>query len=46
MARKKCLECERETVNINWQITTDDKACVKAILEKQRNAELVRDRYE
>jgi hypothetical protein len=32
-------------MNIIWQITTDDKACVKAILEKQRNTELVRDRF-
>jgi hypothetical protein len=32
-------------VDINWHITTDDKACVKAILEKQRNTELVCDRY-
>jgi hypothetical protein len=32
-------------VEINWQITTDDKACVKAIIEKQQNTELVRDRH-
>lgn len=33
-------------MDINWHITADDKACVKAILEKQRNTELVRDRRE
>ena len=33
-------------MDINWHITVDDKACVKAILEKQRNTWLVRDRYE
>jgi len=32
-------------LEINWHITADDKACVKAILEEQRNKELVLDRY-
>jgi hypothetical protein len=35
----------RKTMDINWHITADDKACVKAILEEQRNKELVLDRY-
>ena len=34
-----------KTMDINWQITVDDKACVEAILEKQHNTWLVRDRY-
>lgn len=33
-------------MDIKWQITTDDKACVKAIIEKQRNTALLRDRHE
>jgi len=33
-------------MNINWQITEADKACVKAILDKQRTSTLVRDRHE
>ena len=33
-------------MDINWQITAHDKDCVQTILEKQRNSELVRDRYE
>jgi hypothetical protein len=32
-------------VDINWIITADDTACVKAIVEEQRNKELVLDRY-
>jgi hypothetical protein len=35
-----------KTMDINWHITADDKACVEAILEKQHNTWLVRDRYE
>lgn len=33
-------------MNINWQVTKDDKACVEAILDRQRDSELVRDRFE
>ncbi len=33
-------------MDISWHITEQDKACVKAILEKQSNSNLVRDRYE
>jgi len=33
-------------VDIEWKITAEDKACVKAIVERQRNSKLVRDRQE
>jgi hypothetical protein len=33
-------------MEISWQITTEDEACVRAILEQQRDADLVRLRRE
>lgn len=33
-------------MDITWQITADDKASVKAIVDQQRNSEVVRDRYQ
>jgi hypothetical protein len=32
-------------MNIEWHITSADKACVKALIEKQRESALVRDVY-
>jgi hypothetical protein len=43
---RRAQSAARKTLNIDWHITADDKACVKALLEKQRDTELVRDRLE
>jgi len=33
-------------VNIDWQVTSDDKARVKELMEKQGKTKIVRDRYD
>src|SRR5712692_8432869 len=35
-----------EAVNIDWNVTADDRACVEALVEKQCKTVLVRDRYD
>jgi hypothetical protein len=40
------VEPKGEAVDIEWHVTADDKACVKALVEKQGTTKIVRDRYD